>query len=359
MAKIVFRTDASLLVGAGHVMRCLTLARALRQKGHDCVFICREHAGNLNELINREGFVVHGLPLGREQDNNLTHASWLGSSQAEDTRACQALIAAWQPDWLVVDHYALDHRWESAVTPVGCRLLVIDDLADRKHACDLLLDQNLGRDAKDYRALLPAHCELLIGPSHALLRPEFAAMREASLLRRQQASLQEVLIALGGVDQHNHTGAVLEALKRCELPAGTRFTVVMGATAPHLQVVMATASQCPWPVEVLSGISNMAERMAGADLAIGAGGGSSWERCCLGLPTLLIALAENQMPGSFALAATGAAKLIELAAPLDTQLQVAFLTIAQPSSLRALAEAASRVTDGRGVDRVLQIMERL
>lgn len=359
MAKIVFRTDASLLVGAGHVMRCLTLARALRHKGYDCLFICREHAGNLNELINREGFAVHGLPLGCEQDNNLIHASWLGASQAEDTRACQALIAAWQPDWLVVDHYALDHRWESAVTPAGCRLLVIDDLADRRHACDLLLDQNLGRDAEDYRALLPAHCELLIGPSHALLRPEFAAMREASLIRRQQAGLQEVLIALGGVDQQNHTGAVLEALKRCELPAGTRLTVVMGATAPHLQAVMATASQCPWPVEVLSGISNMAERMAGADLAIGAGGGSSWERCCLGLPTLLIALAENQMPGSFALAATGAAKLIELAAPLDTQLQVAFLTISQPSSLRALAEAASRVTDGGGVDRVLQIMERL
>lgn len=355
--RVVFRVDASQVMGSGHVMRCLTLARALRDRGRECLFICREHAGNLNAFIQGEGFALHSLPVGNEQDDELAHAHWLGASQAEDAQVCKTLIAAWRPDWLVVDHYALNHRWEAAVAPAGCRLLVIDDLADRAHICDLLLDQNLGRRAVDYLGLLPEHCTVLIGPSYALLRPEFAVLREASLARRQRADLQNVLIALGGVDQDNHTEVILDALKRCELPACLRFTVVLGATAPHLQTVKAKASECPWPVEVLSGIGDMAERMARADLAIGAGGGTSWERCCLGLPTLLIVLAENQRQASHALNSAGAALLVDPALPLVSQLQLVFDRLSEPSALRLLADAASRVADGGGGARLLQTME--
>ena len=338
-------------------MRCLTLARGLREHGHVCLFISREHAGNLNSLIGSEGFSLHALPIGRAQDGDLEHSHWLGASQAEDAAACQAPVTAWRPDWLVVDHYALDHRWETQVTPEGCRLLAIDDLADRRHVCDLLLDQNLGRRANDYRVLVPDKCTLLVSSSNALLRADFSRLRDHSLARRKQADLQNVLIALGGVDQHNYTGCILDALKFCELSDDIRFTVVLGSTALHLQAVTAAAHSCPWPVEVLSGIDDMARRMLEADLAIGAAGGTSWERCCLGVPTLLVILAENQRSGALALAATGAALLIDPSRPLIEQLQSSFDQLQAADRRRQMTNAASRVTDGRGAERLLQLME--
>lgn len=355
--KIAFRADASLEIGTGHVMRCLTLARALREQGHACLFITRDHVGNLNTLIVHEGFSLHVLPVGRAQDDDLYHSRWLGASQAEDAAACQPSIVAWLPDWLVVDHYALDHRWETQVTPAGCRVLVIDDLADRSHVCDLLLDQNLGRHIDDYLERVPDHCTLLVGPGNALLRADFSLLRHSSLVRREQADLQNVLIALGGVDQYNYTGSILEVLKSCDLPDDIRFTVVLGATAPHLQTVTAAARSCPWPVEVLSGIDDMPRRMVEADLSVGAAGGTSWERCCLGVPTLMVILAENQRSGALALAATGAALLIDASRPLVAQLQSAFDQLQASPRRQQMAIAASRVTDGRGTERLLQLME--
>lgn len=355
--KVAFRADASLEIGTGHVMRCLTLARALREQGHVCFFITREHPGNLNTLIANEGFGLHVLPIGLAQDDDLYHSCWLGASQAEDAAACQTPIAAWLPDWLVVDHYALDHRWETQVTPAGCRVLVIDDLADRSHVCDLLLDQNLGRLIDDYRERVPDHCTLLVGPANALLRADFSLLRHSSLARREQADLQNVLIALGGVDQYNHTGSILEAFKSCKLPDDIRFTVVLGATAPHLQSVTAAARSYPRPIQVLSGIDDMPRRMVEADLAVGAAGGTSWERCCLGVPTLMIILAENQKSGAVALAATGAALLIDASRPLIAQLQSAFDQVRTSTFRQKMSIAASQVTDGRGTERLLQLME--
>lgn len=355
--NVVFRVDASLEMGSGHVMRCLTLAKALREHGHHCLFIGREHPGNLNGLVRDQGFEVYGLPPGNERDDDLFHSHWLGASQIEDQQQCRQVISELRPDWLVVDHYALDERWESAVVPVGCRALVIDDLADRHHQCDLLLDQNLGRCADQYLPWVPVNCCVLAGPAYALLRSEFAELRPASLLRRATALPREILLTLGGVDLDNYTGAILEALKRCDLPDDIRFTVVMGATAPNLDSVRSIAKGCPWPVEVLSGIKDMASRMADADLAIGAGGGTSWERCCLGLPTLLVVLAENQRPAGNALQATGAVQLIDVTAELSSQLNEAFKRLLSASALTPMVRASSQIADGHGVSRVISLME--
>ncbi len=162
--NIVFRVDASLLIGTGHVMRCLTLARALRERGHSCTFISREHPGNLNCLIESEGFQVKRLPMEFCQDNRLFHASWLGSSQSRDAEVCKKYISNLNPSWLVVDHYGLDAHWERLTLPNSCRVLVIDDLADRAHFCDVLLDQNLGKDPKHYKELVSTNCLILTGP---------------------------------------------------------------------------------------------------------------------------------------------------------------------------------------------------
>ncbi|TRO26510.1 UDP-2,4-diacetamido-2,4,6-trideoxy-beta-L-altropyranose hydrolase [Ectopseudomonas mendocina] len=355
--KVAFRADASLEIGTGHIMRCLTLARALRECGHDCLFISREHPGNLLRLISEEGFAVHALPVGIEFDSELAHAMWLGASQAEDALACKELLAAWCPDWLVVDHYALDHRWEISVRPVGCRVLVIDDLADRQHSCDVLLDQNLGRSQLDYKELLPNGCVMLTGPHYALLRPEFAELRLDSMAKRRNSRLENILISMGGVDQANYTGLLLDVLSSLQLPVRTRLTLVLGRTAPHLQAVIEAASHSPWQVEVLCGINDMAQRMFDADLAIGAAGGSSWERCCLGLPALLLILAENQKGGGLALAEKGAALLIEPSVSLTNQLKTALDLITEPQSLQQYSIAASHITDGLGCNRVLEVMD--
>ncbi|HGY9624956.1 UDP-2,4-diacetamido-2,4,6-trideoxy-beta-L-altropyranose hydrolase [Pseudomonas putida] len=355
--NIVFRVDASLSIGSGHVMRCLTLARALRERGHQCMFICREHPGNLNATLELENFKVFRLPVDVCQDKELHHADWLGSSQEADAEICKKYISSLNADWLVVDHYALDFRWEQRVNPNKYRVLVIDDLADRVHACDILLDQNLGKKEHHYAKLVDESCLVLTGPSNSLLRPEFANCREKSLERRKLGQLEEILITLGGVDVNNNTGLLLKALKECNLPKNVRIVVVMGATAPHIDEVRKIAEYSLWPMEVLCGIKDMAERMASADLAISAGGGTSWERCAVGLPTLLVVMAENQKFASEALRAHGAAEIIDLSLPLESQLCAALHKLQNPKALKEMSDAAAKICDGSGILNIIEALE--
>jgi UDP-2,4-diacetamido-2,4,6-trideoxy-beta-L-altropyranose hydrolase len=355
--KIAFRTDASLLMGSGHVMRCLTLADALKAQGVDCHFISREHPGHLLDVIRQRGHALTALPAGQlapamanDPAPQPAHAAWLGCDWPTDARQTAAILANLQPDWLVVDHYALDQRWEEALVPHYRQLLVIDDLADRPHRCDLLLDQNLGRQPQDYAALVPAHCRLLIGPHFALLRPEFAALRPCSLQRRQaQPALRQLLITMGGIDQPNATGQVLQALKTCALPADCRITVVMGLTAPWLQNVCELAVQMPWPTDVVVNVNDMARRMADSDLAIGAAGSTSWERCCLGLPSILVILADNQIDSCAELGVVRAAAIIGKLEYVEERLADLLSSfIEKPDSLRLFSDAASSICNGKG-----------
>ena len=358
--RVAIRTDASLQIGIGHVMRCLTLANALKAQGADCYFISREHPGHLLEVIDQRGYKVHRLAshvVHTELAQALAHAAWLGSPWQTDANDTATILADLQPDWLVVDHYALDHRWEGALAPHYRKLLVIDDLADRPHRCDLLLDQNLGRQPQDYVGLVPTHCQVLTGSQYALLRPEFAALRPYSLQRRQaQPALRQLLISMGGVDQPNATGQVLQALKTCTLPADCRITVAMGLAAPWLQNVQELAAQMPWPTEVVVNVSDMAQRMADSDLAVGAAGSTSWERCCLGLPTLMVVLAANQQASAQALKNANAVYLIGGEGDIATHLPLALkkLTISDCQSRMSLA--ASAVSNGQGVEKILKVM---
>ena len=358
--KIAFRVDASLQIGSGHVMRCLTLADALKAQGADCHFISRAHRGHLLVVIEQRGHKVHCLAAPSTDTQTAqepVHAAWLGSTWQTDAADTAAILADLQPDWLVVDHYALDQRWEEALAPHYRKLLVIDDLADRAHNCDLLLDQNLGRQAAHYAPWVPAHCRVLTGSHYALLRPEFAALRPYSLQRRQaQPTLRHLLITMGGVDQPNATGQVLQVLKTCALPADCRITVVMGLTAPWLQDVRELAAQIPWPADVVVNVSDMAQRMADSDLAIGAAGSTSWERCCLGLPTLMVVLAENQKSSAQALKNANAAYLIGGEGDIATHLPLAFKELPSSDFQGRMSLAASAVSDGKGVEQILKVM---
>lgn len=360
-SMVAIRTDASLEIGSGHVMRCLTLAAALREQGAECYFLCREHPGHLISMIESRGFTVHRLPMAQQtidhlQENDVQsgHTHWLGASWQTDAKVCRPLLTHLTPDWLVVDHYALDARWEEAVLPESTRLMVIDDLADRPHCADLLLDQNLGREVNDYADLVPANCRVLAGPHFALLRPEFSALREKSLARRDQHfSFKRLLISLGGVDKDNVTGQVLSALRDCDLPPGIDIEVVMGATAPWLDEVRKSASTMPRPTNVVVNISDMAQRMADADLAIGAAGSTSWERCCLGLPTLMIVLADNQQSIAVELEKVGATITLQFGSLLCS-LKQHWANIIQPASLARMSDRAAQVSDGYGASRVAE-----
>ena len=365
--RVVFRVDAALQMGSGHVMRCLTLADALAAYQCDCSFICRAHAGHLQDLIVQRGYPVTLLPLDTPVP---THAAWLGTdwqTDATQTRAAlqaqtqetatAAATAQAQPqlaDWLIVDHYALDARWERALRPGCTRLMVIDDLADRSHDCDLLLDQNLGRSAADYATRVPPACQVLAGTAFALLRPQFAHARAASLLRRQPPVLRRILISMGGMDHPDATGQVLMALRQCALPAQTEITVVMGAQAPWLEQVRARAAGMPWATQVLVGVDDMAQCMARHDLAIGAAGSSAWERCCLGLPTLMLVLAANQHDAALQLAQAGAASTLALDATLPAALAQELQRMGTDvAAFTKMSTRASALVDGEGAHRVL------
>lgn len=351
--KVAFRADASIDIGTGHVMRCLTLAEALRQRGAECLFVCREHPGNLIAQIQERGFRTFALPSGDGVSSDGTgrpvHAGWLQASVDTDARQTREALAGSCHDWLVVDHYAIDAEWEGRLRPSCDRILVIDDLADRRHDCDLLLDQNLGRRREDYAPLVSARCEVLVGPAHALLRPEFAAVRGASLVRRQTVeSIRHLLIAMGGVDKDNATAAVLASLVGSALPVDCRISVVMGSNAPWLDDVRVKAASLTWPVDVRVDVRNMADLMADADLAIGAAGTTAWERCCVGLPCLTLVLADNQRSGAAALAAAGAVAVVEGGPGLAGNIRAALGRLCRSEVLHGMQHACAALTEGKG-----------
>jgi UDP-2,4-diacetamido-2,4,6-trideoxy-beta-L-altropyranose hydrolase len=357
--RVAFRVDASLQIGTGHVMRCLTLADALRERGTQSTFICRPHAGHLLNVIRQRGHTAKALAPVDSTFTALTdptYAQWLGTNWASDAAQTQQALCDQKVEWLVVDHYALDRRWEQTLRPHTRNIMAIDDLADRPHDCDLLLDQNLGRQGYDYGGLVSRHTQTLIGPAYALLRPEFSQWRDHSLQRRAQPQLKNLLITMGGVDLTNATGQVLDALTHCKLPVDLRITVVMGLTAPWLVQVQAQATAMPRPTQVLAGVNNMAQLMADSDLCIGAAGGSALERCTLGLPTLILILAANQNSGAMALQAHDAAWVAADAQQLMTQMSALFDKNMQTAALQKMSQTAAKMATGNGTSQVVELL---
>jgi len=349
-------------------MRCLTLANALKVHGADSYFICRGHPGNLSNSIRLAGFSVVVLPAPEEilagsMETRLAdeYASWLGCPWEVDAQQTAEALVQIRPDWLVIDHYAIGYQWQDALRSYCAKLFVIDDLANRAHRCDLLLDQTLGRSRLEYGDLVPVASVVLAGAQYALLRPEFALLRSYSVQRRRLVSLpKKILITLGGMDKDNATEVVLEALERCKLPVDCRVVVVMGEKSPWLAQVTRRAKHMPWATQVLVNVRNMAQHMADSDFAIGAAGSTSWERCCLGVPSLMTVLAGNQLPSAIALEKAGAAILLGCATDIAISLPDAMgLMLQEEGRLQQMSVAAAGVTDGLGVERVIGRMGEL
>lgn len=294
MQNVVFRVDSSYQIGSGHVMRCLTLAEELIEKGYYVSFITRDHKGNMADFISNKGYKVFRLkkpPSSITFSSDLKHGSWLGASQEEDAEETLKAIQSLTIELLVVDHYGIDYRWEKKFQGIAKKILVIDDLADRKHDCEFLLDQNYRNSMQNrYKNLVKENCRLFLGPSHLLLRKEFKTAKIKSSVR--SGEINRILIFFGGSDPTSETLKTLEALRMLNLK-NTITDVIVGDSNVDKQRIKEICKISSY-FNYYCQISNMAELIARADLAIGAGGSTTWERCYLGLPSLTITVAENQ-----------------------------------------------------------------
>ncbi len=333
----VFRVDAAPEIGGGHAVRCLALANALRASGWRCAFAGRPETVDMVPALAHAGY--DWWPLSIDAD---------GAGEPAQLRA-----KAGGCDLLVTDHYGRDSRFESACRGWARRILAIDDLGDRSHDADILHDPLVGRDATDYAYLVPDRCRLLLSPAYAPLRPQFFRARAESLARRRDGGeVHRVMVSLGATDPGNVTAVVLEGLS--QVSADLVIDVVMGPLTPHLDRVQRLAQALPQQIRVHVGVADMAALMSLADLAIGAAGTTSWERCAVGLPTLMVVTAANQRAIADALVARGAAQgLGEGAALTPEQVAGAVLDFVQSPRWRVeMVRRAALVCDGRGAARL-------
>src|SRR5437773_7976631 len=357
--NVFVRVDASTRIGTGHVMRCLALGQALRHGGAAVTFIMREPPPPILAMLRHEEFGVRTL---RSNDGSTTSAAdrdgWLGVPWETDALQTAAILKnEEQADWLVVDHYGIDHQWEERVRTGDCKVLAIDDLAQHEHACEMLLNQNLMTDVDErYRALVSQDCQLLAGPQFALLRQEFRDSRVS--LRREFERVTNLLVFLGGADSGGITLKALEAVNSMHRQ-DIRVTVVIGAANPHRAKIERLYAERKG-YRVISQAKSMAQLMVEADLAIGAGGSSTWERCCLGLPTVAIAIAENQFEVAKTVAEAGACLYMGASANLSDEELGASLTvmIGNPSLRKSLSKVGMNLVDGLGCQRVAKVMSQ-
>jgi UDP-2,4-diacetamido-2,4,6-trideoxy-beta-L-altropyranose hydrolase len=367
MTTIIFRCDASLLIGSGHVMRCRTLAFGFKRLGIDVIFVCRKQLGHLISILEQD-FSVLSLPeLDLADCENMKgrelHGAWLGCGQEIDAvQSLEALAEAQicNVNLIIVDHYGLDYKWESLVLDgfqkkgYSPKLMVLDDLADRAHLANMLLDQNYygGEAHFRYQKLVDSHCLQLLGPNFALVRPEFQLLRHLSLSRREEIyQPKRILVFLGGSDPHNETSKVIEGLMYSKIN-WEHVDIVVGQHHPgisELNHLISLFQSALLHVQT----SNMAKLMACADIAITGGGTVTWEKCTLGLPSLVALLGENQKEIADSMHASGAQITLGFAEELAPSDYAYFLDKICCTQLKKLSSCASKVCDGTGLSSVL------
>ena len=320
--RAIFRTDASVAIGGGHVRRCLVLADALAEAGWTIAFVCGVAARSIVPALGARGYTV--------------------------TEPAAFEAAPRRCDLLVVDDYRLDAAFERAARGWAKRILVIDDLANRPHECDVLLDQSPGRARDAYTRLVPQGCELLLGPSYALLDARFRAARRQ---RKPIGKVERLYVNFGTTDTANATSLALDAIAAAQL--GAKIDIVIGGAAPHLAALKAKVAALGGGAALHVDVDDVAALMRGADLALGAGGVGALERCALGLPSAILTVADNQHDNAHALAASGAAVYWgDVGSRTVDEVAAALKRLAGDQAARAaMSEAAAAMVDGLGAPR--------
>ena len=334
----MFRFDAGPAIGGGHALRCLTLAKSMSLAGWECWFAINKSTQSYVKLLSLHE--PRCIPVSEDPAQEPLDIEYgLGG------RGC---------DLLIIDHYGRDAIFETACRNYVDRIMVIDDLADRKHDSDLLLDQNLGREPSDYCDLVSSDCRLLLGPRFALLRPQFLSQRTSALARRkEQNHVEKILISFGMSDPKNLSHTTLKALFNIRFSG--HIDVVIGDYTSSYTMVRLQAQEMGANVRILSDVENMAKVMANADLAIGGGGMTAWERCAMGLPALSVVYAPNQVLSTRSLFNSGAIWMIEgLSVNHELIQEKLNEIISDYSAIRRASIQAEQICDAEGCGRVLQ-----
>lgn len=352
--RVAFRVDSSPEIGSGHLRRCLALAAQLHDQGADVAFVCRAHPGNFNHEVISAGHALRELPppvptSADPAEGGSTYSRWLGSSPGADASETAACLEPGDFEAIVVDHYAIGADWERRLRAAVRRIVVIDDLADRPHDCDVLVDSAPGADkAPRYERLAPAAAQLLIGPRYALLRREFARQPGAS--ENPVGELRHVVVSFGGVDAHGYSLRAVEAL-RAAVGAEVAVDVIIGGTSPQLPRLRELVARDN-ALRIHVDAPNIAELMRQADLAVISAGVTAWECAALGLPAIATPIVPNQSEVARALADIPCA-LTASVAQFDTDIARCAGVLAGQRGLRAAFARNARATvDGRGALRV-------
>lgn len=348
--NVLIRVDASMQIGSGHVMRCLSLADELRVRGAQVSFVCSKLPGQLDRQIQSRGYSVH--MIGETEELPQDHWSWIRMNSERDAQATLQWVKRDMADLVVVDHYALDANWEATIRSSQARIVVIDDLADRSHDCDLLVDQNLYEDPMTrYMGRLSPRCQCLFGPAYALLREEFLKVRLRTHPRN--GALKSILVSFGGVDATNETVKVLRGIETLVVERGLVLDVLIGPLCSHSEEIRRVANHLPG-ARVHENAQDVTQFMKNADLAFGAGGTTTWERCCLGVPTLVTLVAENQVLSVKALEREGAVRCLGRAEELCSRDYYQALKNLRAGELSEMSKKAMQLVDGQGGRRVVE-----
>ncbi|MFO6421851.1 UDP-2,4-diacetamido-2,4,6-trideoxy-beta-L-altropyranose hydrolase [Motilimonas sp. KMU-193] len=343
----LFRVDASNEIGFGHLMRCLTLAKQLAKYQIESHFYCKQSDSFDTNMLSNAGFTVHLIQEGDQLD------------ERQDALNTLALIKRITPIWVILDNYQLGSIWQAALgselPAINCKLLVIDDLCRPIAYADLLLDQSLGRQQQDYTSSVKG-CDFAVGINYALLREQFLQRVASAKQKRKSLTSRHLLVSIGATDPLQLTLKVLASLNQLPASLFPKVTVILSRHAPHYQQVdQLITSQKLRNISLLSEVEEMAEYMLQADFAIGACGTSSWERACLGLPSICFVVADNQRYLSKALMQYGLCYIADAgitAQALTSQIQ----QVANSPERLMMSQHGFELVDGKGTQRLAIMM---
>jgi UDP-2,4-diacetamido-2,4,6-trideoxy-beta-L-altropyranose hydrolase len=353
-SSVVFRTDASTQIGSGHVKRCQSLGAALVRRGMEVIFVARVSDVPMYGMFEGQPFTLIELPAAQQttagrQATAPAHAHWLATDWQADAAATIASLQGRLVDLVVVDHYALDAHWHRVVSAaLNCRMVAIDDLADRVLAVDLIVDHNHAEDhSLKYQSVNSAHAPILGGPRHALLAETF----ERAPRNPASDPVRSVGIFMGGIDKLKLSEAALRGLRDTAGFSGA-VEIVTTSGNPNLDaLVVVTAADGRTQLTVDA--PDLAGFFGRHELHIGAGGGATWERCCLGAPSIAVVVAENQRQVLLPLARLKVLDLVEQEAPgADVMGAHARALIHQPQLRKELSVNAVQLVDGSGCRRI-------
>jgi UDP-2,4-diacetamido-2,4,6-trideoxy-beta-L-altropyranose hydrolase len=343
--RVVFRVDASGDVGFGHLSRCINLAEVLRSRGNEVSFVCRDDEAKSFRALEDRLFATVLLPM-------LTVGEPV--NQQEDAQQTIQALQGERPEWLIVDSYTLDKNWERLMRPHVAKIAAIEDLSGREHDCDLLLDQNYSeRSASSFEKFVPNTCELLLGPRFALIGEQFRRLRE--LKSKPTPELKRIFVFCGGSDLQNLTQQVINEISCSEL-SNVAVDVVVGAQNKTFD--REAALKLNANIEIHDASGEFARIMSIADLAIGAGGTTSWERMCLGVLSIVVSIAENQISACEKLGCDGLINYLGTQSSLmPSAIRDAVIEAkTKYASLFAQIERGQILVDGRGCERVAEVM---